>query len=73
LELGAGGDDLRLRCRREGAHPLQVLASSAQRVVSLHQHRTHPLNCGGAFRGLGALLRGQVQQGLVPVRQPPFG
>jgi hypothetical protein len=68
MELGAGGDDLRLPCRRKGARPLQVLASPAQRVVSLHQHRPHPLDRGGAFHGLGALLWGQVQQGLGPVR-----
>jgi hypothetical protein len=45
-------------------HSLQVHASPAQRVIPLHQHRPHPHNRGGAFRGLGALLRGRVQQGL---------
>jgi hypothetical protein len=51
--------------------PLQVLASPAQRVIPLHQHRPHPLDRGGASRGLGALLQGQIQQGLSPVHQPP--
>jgi hypothetical protein len=71
LELSARGDDLRLPCRREGARPLQVLASPAQRVIPLQQRRPHPLDRRGAFRGLGALLWGQVQQGLSSVRQPP--
>jgi hypothetical protein len=71
LKLGAGGDDLGLPCRRDGARPLQILASPAQRVVPLHQRRPHPLDREGASRDLGALLRGQVQQGLSPVRQPP--
>jgi hypothetical protein len=71
LELGTGGDDFGLPCRRDGARPLLVLASPAQRVVLLHQRRSHPLDHGGAFLGLGALLRGQVQQGFSPVRQPP--
>jgi hypothetical protein len=51
--------------------PLQVLASPAQRVVPLQQCRLHPLDRGCAFRGLGVLLLGQVQQGLNPVREPP--
>jgi hypothetical protein len=66
-----GGDDLGLPCRRDGAHPLHILASLTQRIIPLHQRRPHPLDRGGASRGLGALLRGQVQQGLNPVRQPP--
>jgi hypothetical protein len=41
-----------------------------QRVVPLDQHRPHPHDRGGAFRGLGALLWGRIQQGLGPVRQP---
>jgi hypothetical protein len=45
--------------------------SPAQRVVSIHQHRTHLLDREAAFHDLGALLRGRVQQGLGPVRQPP--
>jgi hypothetical protein len=44
LELGAGGDDLGLPRCRDGARPIQVLASPAQRVVSLHQHRPYPLD-----------------------------
>jgi hypothetical protein len=71
LERGAGGDDLGLPRRRDGARPRQVLASPAQRVVSLHQHRPHPLDRGGASCGLGVPLRMQVQQGLSPIRQPP--
>jgi hypothetical protein len=71
LELGAGSGDLHLPCRREGAHVLQVFMSPAQHVVPLDQHRPHPHDRGGAYRGLGALLRGRVQQGLGPVRQPP--
>jgi hypothetical protein len=71
LELDADGGDFRLPCRRKGARPLQVLASPAQRVVPLQQRRPHPLDRRGAFRGLGALLRRQVQQGLSPVRKPP--
>jgi hypothetical protein len=31
----------------------------------------HLLDRRGAFRDLGTLLRGRVQQGLSPVRQPP--
>jgi hypothetical protein len=42
-----------------------------QHVVSLHQRRPHPLDRGGIPRGLGVLLRRQVQQGLSPIRQPP--
>jgi hypothetical protein len=72
FELGAGSGELHLSCRREGAHVLQVFASPAQHVVPLDQHRPHPHDRGGAFRGLGALLRGRVQQGLSPVRQPPI-
>jgi hypothetical protein len=60
LELGAGGDDLRLPRRRKGARPPQVLVSPAQCVVPLHQHRPHPHDRGGAFHGLGALLWGRV-------------
>jgi hypothetical protein len=71
LELGAGGNDLGLLRRRDGARPRQVLASPTQCVVSLHQHRLHPLDRGGASHGLGVLLRRQVQQGLSSVRQPP--
>jgi hypothetical protein len=36
LVLGVGGDDLGLPRRRDGARPLQVLASPTQGVVSLH-------------------------------------
>jgi hypothetical protein len=71
LGLDAGGGNLCLPRRREGAHPLQVFASSAQCVVPLDQHRPHPHDRGGAFRGLRTLLRGRVQQSLGPVRQPP--
>jgi hypothetical protein len=63
LELGAGGGDLGLPCRRNGARPHQVLASPVQRVVSLHQRRPHPLDRGGASRSLGVLLRRQVHAG----------
>jgi hypothetical protein len=63
LELGAGGGDLGLPRRRDGAHPRQVLASPAQRVVSLHQRHPHPLDREGASRGLGVLLRRQVVDG----------
>jgi hypothetical protein len=62
LELGAGSGDHGLPRRRYGARPRKVLASPAQRVVPLHQRRPHPLDRGGAFRGLGALLWRQVQQ-----------
>jgi hypothetical protein len=71
LELGTGGNNLGLPRRRDGVRPRQVLASPAQCVVSLHQRRLHPLDRGGASRGLGVLLQRQVQQGLSPVRQPP--
>jgi hypothetical protein len=73
LELDAGSSDLRLPCRREGPHVLQVFSSPAQRVVSIHQHRTHLLDRGAASRDLGTLLRRRVQQGLGPVHQPPVG
>jgi hypothetical protein len=33
--------------------------SPTQRVVPLDQHRPHSHDRGGAFRGLGALLRGE--------------
>jgi hypothetical protein len=58
LELGAGSGELHLPCRHEEAHVLQVFPSSAQRVVPLDQHRPHPHDRGGVFRGLSALLRG---------------
>jgi hypothetical protein len=71
FELGASSGDLSLPRRRDRARPCQVLVSPAQRIVSLHQRRPHPLDRGGISRGLGVLLRRQVQQGLSPVRQPP--
>jgi hypothetical protein len=71
LDLSASGCDLRLPCRRKGARPLQVLASLAQRVVPLHQHRPHLHDRRGAFRGLGVLLQCRVQEGLGPACQPP--
>jgi hypothetical protein len=71
LDLDAGGGNLCLPRRHEGVHRLQVFASSVQRIVPLNQHRLHPHDRGGAFRGLGALLWGRVQQRLSPVRQPP--
>jgi hypothetical protein len=46
LKLGAGGDDPGLPRRRDRSCPLQVLVSSAQRVVPLHQRRPHPLDRG---------------------------
>jgi hypothetical protein len=72
LELGTSRSELCLPLRRRSPHSGQVLARLPQRLVLLQKRRHHPLDRGGVFSSLGALVQERVPHNSRPVLQPPI-